>query len=280
MLKLRVLTSILLAPLILWVLLAAPYWGWGLFLGAVVTLGAWEWTTLMQWSSRLARLGYAALLALLVAFSLAGLERNADWAVIITGIAVLFWGWALLEMILVRDIQHGWQVAPWFRPLGGLLVLYPAWLALMLLRLEPKGEWLTFYFLFLVWGADVGAYFAGHQFGRHKLAPSVSPGKTWEGVAGGMVMASLVAVIAGYFGFHQSGPSLLGWIVLALITALVSVLGDLHESRMKRVVGVKDSGTLIPGHGGMLDRIDALTSAAPFFMLAWLIEQHLEGVGG
>lgn len=278
MLKLRVLTAVTAVPLILWALLAWSVVGWGVLLAIVVLLGAWEWATLLQWSSRLARVAYVMTLAAVLAASGYWVQVDSAWAHAVLWAAAIFWGWALLEIAVSKNIHSGFLMSPLWRPLSGLLVLYPAWLALVLLRLQPQGEWLTFFFLFLVWGADVGAYFAGHQFGRTKLAPQVSPGKTWEGVAGGLIMALLLSVGAGYFGFHFSGPVLLAWVLTGLMAALVSVLGDLHESRLKRAAGVKDSGILVPGHGGMLDRIDALTSAAPFFVLAWVVTLRTGGV--
>jgi len=129
---------------------------------------------------------------------------------------------------------------------------------------------LLFLFL-LVWGADTFAYFAGHMFGRHKLAPGVSPGKTIEGVAGGMLAVLLLAILAGVYVWHHDGVKLLSWVLLCLAVGLISVLGDLVESKVKRVAGVKDSGAIVPGHGGVLDRIDALTSAAPAFAFGTLL---------
>jgi len=160
--------------------------------------------------------------------------------------------------------------------LSGFFVLVPAWIAPLALRelpqgLLPDGRWLTLYLLMIVWVADSGAYFAGHRWGKTKLAPHVSPGKTWEGVAGGLAAVLLLALLAGVFGWRFGASELVIWVILSLVTAFVSVFGDLFESRAKRAAGVKDSGSILPGHGGVLDRIDAFTAAAPVFMLAWLL---------
>jgi phosphatidate cytidylyltransferase len=185
--------------------------------------------------------------------------------------AAAFWLLAFIEQVVGRELDSGFLASFPGRLVGGFLVLLPAWLVPLTLRELPDGKWLTLFLMLYVWGADTGAYFAGHRFGRHKLAPRVSPGKTWEGVAGGLATVLLVALAAGIYGFGFGPAALALWVALSLFTGLVSVLGDLFESRLKRIVGVKDSGTLIPGHGGVLDRIDAFTAAAPVFALAWLV---------
>jgi phosphatidate cytidylyltransferase len=150
----------------------------------------------------------------------------------------------------------------------GLLLLVPAWSGLVdLHRVSP---WWLMYLFALVWGADTGAYFAGRAFGKHKLAPAVSPGKTIEGMVGGIVLTMTVMVAVGVFR-ELSPLRFAAFAGLSLLTVLASVLGDLLESMVKRQAGVKDSGTIFPGHGGALDRIDSLTSAAPVFALGWLL---------
>ena len=129
------------------------------------------------------------------------------------------------------------------------------------------GLFLLLYAFVLVWAADSGAYFAGRAFGKHKLAPKVSPGKTWEGVVGGLCTAAILAFIFMYF-FEATllgQRSVSGFVLLSVATVAISVLGDLTESMFKRESGIKDSSQLIPGHGGVLDRIDSLTAAVPFF---------------
>jgi phosphatidate cytidylyltransferase len=160
------------------------------------------------------------------------------------------------------------NVAPWSAGLAGVLALVPAWLALVRLRYLPHGaDWVLFTLL-LVWSADIGAYFAGHRFGRVRLAPEVSPGKTWEGVLGGCALSAIVAV-AGSAWFALP---LYSFVPLCLAAVAFSIVGDLTESLLKRFAGVKDSGTLFPGHGGVMDRIDSVTGAAPvlFFGLIML----------
>lgn len=267
MLRLRVLSALVLVPLVVWGLFAWPQPLFATFLGAFIAVGAWEWTVLAGIRARSARLAYSAAIVL---GGLAVLALPALWMPLLMA-AAGFWLLAFLEQLGVRELDRG--LLPTFpgRLIGGFLVLVPAWLVPLALRELPDGKWLTLFLMLYVWGADTGAYFAGHRFGRHKLAPRVSPGKTWEGVAGGLATVLAVALVAGVYGLGLAGTALALWVALSLVTGLVSVLGDLFESRLKRIAGVKDSGTLIPGHGGVLDRIDAFTAAAPVFALAWLL---------
>lgn len=152
----------------------------------------------------------------------------------------------------------------------GLLILLPAWQALVQLKQWPQGNWLIVAVMVLVWAADIGAYFSGKALGRRKLAPQVSPGKSWEGLVGGLITSLLITLAVGLYR---------GWspreLVLALLGAavvvVISVVGDLTESMFKRSSGIKDSSQLLPGHGGVMDRIDSLTAAVPVFtVLLWL----------
>jgi phosphatidate cytidylyltransferase len=183
-----------------------------------------------------------------------------------------FWVYALVR--ISRFAQHPEQGEGRAALLiYGVLALAPCWAALVLLHnSDPSGPGIVLFLLVLVSAADTGAYFAGHRFGRRKLAPNVSPGKTVEGVWGGLGAAALAALL-GALVLRIQGLQLLPFLLLCLITVLASVLGDLFESMMKRQHGVKDSGQLLPGHGGLLDRIDSLTAAAPVFGLGmiWLL---------
>ncbi|HNJ85279.1 MAG TPA: phosphatidate cytidylyltransferase, partial [Agitococcus sp.] len=148
----------------------------------------------------------------------------------------------------------------------GLILLIPAWAGLT--DLHQASPWWLLYVFCLVWGADTGAYFAGRKFGKHKLAPSVSPGKTIEGFVGGLITTSMLIVAVAIYR-DLSAIRFVAFVGLSLLTVLASVLGDLLESMVKRQAGVKDSGNIFPGHGGALDRIDSLTAAAPLFALGW-----------
>lgn len=152
----------------------------------------------------------------------------------------------------------------------GLLILLPAWQGLVFIKQQPLGNWLIMAVMVLVWGADIGAYFSGKAFGKRKLAPQVSPGKSWEGVYGGLLLSLVIAAVVGLVAGWSIGQIILG-LLGAAVVVFISVVGDLTESMFKRQAGIKDSSNLLPGHGGVLDRIDSLTAAIPVFaVLLWM----------
>lgn len=258
----RVLTAVLLlatfVPAVLW----APAWLWALLMAGVVGMAAYEWARLSHFPPLSAR-AYAVLLtfsAIVLPYVLA-----VDWPFFQTGLillAVAFW--LVIAPLWLLGRWHAEQ--PFVRAVVGVVVLLPTWAAL--LDLHARGPVALLGVMAVVWIADTAAYFAGRHFGRHKLAPAISPGKTWEGVAGAFVALALYAVALSLFA---GAPLLSLWLVLAGLL-YVSVLGDLFESWIKRVSGMKDSGDVLPGHGGVLDRIDALTSTLPIAsgVLMWL----------
>jgi phosphatidate cytidylyltransferase len=233
-------------------------------LALVVLLGAWEWAALSGAGSGPARGAYVlGVGAAMLALWLGGGPAPGDWSI---AAGALWWGLALIVLVLHRPragLSTPARLGLW---VAGALVLVPAWAALVVLHGQAAG--LLLYLLLLVWIADSAAYFVGRRWGRSRLAPQLSPGKTREGVAGALVGAGLFA-LGGAFWLEL--PSLLKvyFVMLCLITVLASVVGDLFESLLKRRAGVKDSGTLLPGHGGVLDRIDSLTAAAPVFALGY-----------
>ncbi len=267
MLKLRILTAVLLVPPLLAAMFFLPsIWVAALF-GIFIAAGAWEWTRLMGLQNTAARLVYSVLLLLTGAVLL---TASRDVATLLFAIAALGWIVALVELVRRPVAQDGWFAGRMVRGVIGFFILVPSWVATYTLHVaDPQRPSLLLFALVLVWVADSMAYFAGHAFGRTKLAPAISPGKTVEGVLGGVISAALVAVCAGALIWHYTGSVLAAWVTLSVVTALFSVLGDLLESNFKRIAGVKDSGQLLPGHGGALDRIDALTAALPVFALGW-----------
>jgi phosphatidate cytidylyltransferase len=152
----------------------------------------------------------------------------------------------------------------------GLLILLPAWQGLVYIKHMALGNWLIMAVMVLVWGADIGAYFSGRAFGKRKLAPAVSPGKSWEGVYGGLALTLLITLVVGVVREWETKQILVA-LIGAAVVVLISVVGDLTESMFKRQAGIKDSSNLLPGHGGVLDRIDSLTAAIPVFaVLLWM----------
>jgi phosphatidate cytidylyltransferase len=157
-----------------------------------------------------------------------------------------------------------------FKGIAGVLVTLPCWASFVTLHARvDHGPLITLALLVIVWLADSGAYFAGKRWGHTRLAPVISPGKTWEGVLGGIITSAIVALLAGFW-YSQSLEWTLTLVPVVLLAVMFSIVGDLLESLMKRQVGLKDSGHIIPGHGGVLDRIDSLTAAAPMFLIGMM----------
>lgn len=260
MLKTRVVTALVLLGVLLIALFAVPPMVSLAFFALLLLLGASEWAPFLGLSSRVSRAAYALFAAALSgALLIAG--PVLPWYVI-AALATAFW---MIAFVLVVA-WHG-VIPPLTVGVVGLLVLVPTFTSIAAVLTQAGPDYVMF-MLLLVWAADIGAYFAGRWFGRRLLAPRISPKKTWEGFAGGLVLALLIA-LAGVAYFRQPARALL---MVAVATVLASVVGDLTESLFKRNAGLKDSGALLPGHGGVLDRIDSVTAAAPVFALGlWLI---------
>ena len=265
----RVITASLLAPTAILAVLVLPGSAFALALGLVLLGAAWEWTALAGLTTPATRLAYVALLGL-VLFLLQAFLPPAD-QVPLLGLVSLGWWLLAVGLFRLREIAAAPRPAPLVL-LAGLVILGAAWLAISHLHgASPQGPVLVLFLLVLIWTADIAAFFTGRRWGRAKLAPVLSPGKTWAGVQGAAAGAAALGLALGLW-LGLSLPALLGALLLCLATALISVVGDLFESLLKRRRGLKDSGCLLPGHGGLLDRIDSLLAAAPFFVLGliWL----------
>lgn len=268
MLKQRILSALVVAPLFIAAVLLIPTAAFKALLAVLVAVCAFEWARLSHVDGAGGRVAYAVVLVL-CGYLVQGyadelrLHRWVYWLALVWWAAVCIW--------LVCFQRAGWGR----RRLGrtgalsmGAVTLLPAWFALVSLHgLPGQGPALALYVFLLVWAADIGAYAAGKLFGRSRLASEVSPGKTVEGVLGGLLFVMLLAAGAVfYFGYESSG---LIFILLSVFCGALSVAGDLLESIMKRQAGAKDSGSLLPGHGGALDRLDSLMAAAPLFVLGF-----------
>jgi phosphatidate cytidylyltransferase len=268
-LRQRVLTALALIAALAVVLFALPPAATLVLVVVAILIGGSEWSAFVAPTRPAVRTAFVALLALgiVAAWPVSG-TRGGMLALLV---AAGLW-WLLAVFWILRGPQ---RVGAAMAAVAGIASLVPVAVALGRLRLEPgQGAWVLLFALLVVMAADVGAYFAGHRYGRLKLAPRVSPGKTWEGVIGGLACSLIVAVV---------GARLLGWPVavvapLAVGAAAFSVVGDLMESLMKRHSGLKDSGHLFPGHGGVLDRVDSLTAGIPLFTLG-LLQAGLVGKG-
>lgn len=268
MLKQRVLTALVLLPLLLtavWYLESIALYA---LFAAVLLIGAWEWMALAGYRDDFSRaVGVALAAALLAAVALA----PEFWPALFV-VAAAWWLFALRWLFgYPGNFAARPPSAPFLAALGALAMV-PAVAALAWLRARPDGALWVLYLFFLIFCADSGAYFAGRSLGRRKLLPQVSPGKTVEGAVGGLLLALLWALGAGYWMLGVSGLPLVLLMLLAVPVVAASVVGDLTESLLKRQAGVKDSGRLLPGHGGLLDRVDSMLSAAPTLALGlWVL---------
>lgn len=287
MLKQRILTALVLLPLALACIFLLPLNGFAVFALVVLTLGAWEWSPLMGVCRPAGRCAYAALIAVLIGLLFLFVPVNQLWSeqglvlpmVITISAGVIWWLIAVVMVLNFPRSRQIWQRSRIWVGIFGVLVLVPAWAALLSIRalnyeLNPWfGAWAVLFVFALVWAADVGAYAAGRILGKRKMMPAVSPNKTVEGLLGGLLLALLVMIAVALY-LPVPRELFLSFYGVGLATVLVSVFGDLSESMFKRCVGVKDSGSMLPGHGGILDRIDSLTSALPVFALGYLLFVH------
>ncbi|HUW26114.1 MAG TPA: phosphatidate cytidylyltransferase [Gallionella sp.] len=274
MLKLRVITAMMLLALLLAALFALPAAAWTVLIVAMVMQGVAEWSRLSGLSGRKANIYWGLTLSLVA--GLLWMDVNTAGVQQIYAHLAVYAVSALLWLAIVPIwLMAGWKVErPLLMALAGWAVLIPTGLAMLDLREADPSPWILLFMMGLVWVADIAAFFTGKKFGKNKLAPSISPGKTWEGVVGALFGVSVYVVLvwsfSPYFPYREMLPVLLlaswWWVGLA-------VIGDLFESAIKRQAGVKDSGALLPGHGGLLDRIDALTSTLPLAAMAMLLQK-------
>jgi len=232
-------------------------------LASLFAVGGWEWARFIAIEAPWQRLLAALLVAILV---IIGAAVASQQLLVIGAGGALLWILALLWLALGRLEANQQPLARLSKGLFGLLLIVTGALALGALYGQTHGRYWLLLLLLLIWAADVGAYLAGRTLGRHKLAPRVSPGKTWEGVAGGVILATGLALLASHWIDLQPGQ-LVRLLAVCLATVAISVVGDLFISLMKRQAGLKDAGRIFPGHGGVLDRFDSLIAAAPIFLL-------------
>jgi phosphatidate cytidylyltransferase len=292
MFKWRVVTALLLLPLVAGLLFKADLTTFAAVLGLVCLLGAWEWARLAGLKSSWERALYVFSAALLM---FAIWQSESDFSVwptlfredignpdtshmplLVMGLGVAFWLSSSVAMIAGAMPNRFLRHNKLLRLVSGWLVLLPLWVAGTGLRAENYdaepmlgATWLLFV-LVQVWAADTGAYFCGKTWGKTRLAPSISPGKTWEGAFGGLLAAILVAWLMKSL-LSLDDLSWLETLLVSIAISIVSVVGDLTESVFKRLEGLKDSGRLLPGHGGVLDRIDSLTAAIPTFAVIYFV---------
>ncbi len=261
MLRHRVATAVAAGLIILLVLFVLPPAVAKVVIAALILVAAWEWSGFLSLGGMAGRVAYVGIIAALLAL-VSWLLPAPGWIEIILKIGLAWWFAAL-----VWTFFYPTRIARPVAWICGALVMVPAYIAFTYLYSLKPGVLL--FVLVVVWSADVGAYFTGRRFGRVRLAPSISPGKTWEGVLGGLAAVLLVLVVARLYWIEVDFAVI---VPFCLAVAALSVVGDLTVSMFKRNAGLKDSGKLFPGHGGVLDRIDSVAAATPLFALGigWL----------
>ncbi len=271
--KKRILTGLVAAALILALLYFLSPTLFFLVIAVVFSAGGYEWASMSAVQKRPLKVIYALsqFAGILIVGFYVGLfgDVNLIWMKELVGAACLFWAITLLWVLSYPKSALIWS-RPWFIGLMGYVVLIPSALSMFYLLQQPYGKAIILCLLAFVTLADTGAYFFGRQWGKRKLCPSVSPGKSWVGLFGGLFSVAFFTFILAQF-YRPFELSVVALVAVALVTVLSSVLGDLVESMVKRQAGKKDSGSLLPGHGGIMDRIDSMTAAAPVFVLLTLL---------
>jgi len=279
-LKQRIITALILAPLVILAIFYLSLPWFMVAIAAVTLIGIWEWTQFVNSSSRylalLPALGVGIISYFWLSPGTSSLSQLNGSHQLVLIIGSLWWIVSSYLAITYPKSRSWWEGSNFFRHLFGILTLLPFFWSVLFLRAEGMdvdafhGAKLVLFVCLIVWAADSGAYFAGKSFGKHKMAPSVSPNKTIEGLLGGIIASMLIGwLFAGWFNIHFSSVPVM--LVTILATVVISVLGDLVESMFKRVSGIKDSSNIIPGHGGVLDRIDSLTAAFPVFAFLYFL---------
>lgn len=279
MFKQRLITALILAPLMIGGIFFLPIEQFAYFIGFIVTVAAWEWANLSGYTSPAVRIIYAGVIALSVFAVGYVMHTDPELHFTILKIGALWWLFACFLVTQYPKKVAIWQAKP-VRAALGFLVLIPMWVGFVTLKSQEYSALIIVYVMLLIWGADTGAYFAGKAWGNAKLAPNVSPGKSWAGFWGGLATTGLIAVVfslcVNKWLKDMSVDDFTLLAIITFITAIISVMGDLVESMMKRHRGIKDSSQLLPGHGGVLDRIDSMAAAVPVFaflmvLLNWQI---------
>lgn len=276
MLKTRIISGLILAPLLIFSIIFFSFKYFMILVGLISILALWEWTQFVVKESRI----YPMILFIILLFCLMylfptnpnDLQHKLVFDYVILVIGMIWWVLASLMVILFPRNSEFWVESKSFKELFGILSVVPFFWSTLILRsfeynISDKGIKLVFLVLFITWSADTGAYFVGKKYGKHKMSPHVSPNKTIEGMAGGVLFAFVIATI--YSNIFSISINYF-YLIIAL-TVIFSIFGDLVESMLKRVSHVKDSGRIIPGHGGVLDRIDSLLAAFPIFTISYLL---------
>lgn len=283
MLQQRIITAVVLAPLAIMAMFYLPLNTFSAVIMSVMAIGAWEWGPLMGFNNNRRRIAFVTATIILISAIWAYLPIESLWqdgqlndlAIIVLWLTVGWWLLSAILTFLYPRCSKFWSSHRSVRGIFGWLTLIPTWLAFVSLRSSEyqldvyHGAQLIMFLFLMVWSADIGAYFVGKSIGKRKLMPNVSPGKTIEGFLGGVVFACMLIGVAAYI-LEWNQAQIIKVLIVTCVITTVSVLGDLNESMFKRQAGIKDSGSILPGHGGVLDRIDSLTATAPIYVLCYV----------
>jgi len=271
MLKQRVITAIILSSVIISTVIFLPTQMLALILAIIICMAAWEWAACAGFHAIPHKFIYVSFILLCLIACLILLKNQ--WIVLIIACGLIWWFIAIFLVVRYQTNNNIDLSSRFLKAMIGGAILIPAWLSLILIHAKTSGVSLMLFLFFLIWLADSAAYFSGRKFGSKKLASNVSPGKSWEGVYGALSISFLFGAGYALYSDMKFTYAIL-FLVLVLFTVSFSIMGDLVESMFKRMAGIKDSSNILPGHGGVLDRIDSLTSAAPvFFAGLWAIER-------
>lgn len=270
-LKQRIISAAVLIPLIVLSILFLPNRFFSLLTAVFVGVAALEWSKIIAFRQKYQKYFYVFFAVIILCVSYFYRERFAT-CIILAG--TLWWICAMFMIVAYQKESLSLPADKLFKSIIGILILVPAWMSLVILHANINGPNLVLYLFVLIWLADIAAFFIGQKFGKHRLASKTSPAKSWEGVFGAIAFTSVMSFFYVKIGEQQVAAA--GLMLLGIITVIFSIIGDLTESMFKRIAGVKNSGVIIPGHGGIFDRIDSLTAAAPIYVTGlWLLQGDL-----
>jgi phosphatidate cytidylyltransferase len=268
MLKQRLLTAAVLIPAMIGMIFLLSSESFSIALAAVILVAAWEWARISGINAVLGQAVYLAISAVCAYLLLPLLTNQSDYLLLMYAV-VGWWLFNIFQIFQFSGDRLDFSGVHYFTATAGIIAIPTTWLSVVYIH-QSFGPVILLTCMVLIWVADSGAYFSGRRWGKTKLAPRVSPGKSWQGVAGGLLLVAVVALFAG-FGLYDSFSQQLGFVALSVIAVVMSIFGDLYESLLKRSFGIKDSSQILPGHGGVLDRIDSLTSAMPVFSIGLIM---------
>lgn len=271
MLKQRIITAVILIPLVVVSVLYLPNSFFSALTAVFVSVAAWEWSKIISFTNKFQKYFYVLFAIAIISISYFYRDRFAT-SIILAG--TVWWICAIFMIFAYQKDFFSLPAGQIFKSIIGILILVPAWMSLVVLHTNINGPSLVLFLFVLIWLADTAAFFIGRKFGKRRLASKTSPAKSWEGVFGALAFTSVLSLCYVNVGGQQVAAA--GLMLLCIITVIFSIVGDLTESMFKRIAGVKDSGVIVPGHGGVFDRIDSLTAAAPIYVTGlWLLQGNL-----